>query len=77
MNIAKFGRHLTLAFNIPGVKAYLGLQRSDNLNPVFVGIWLAFAKCWPESPGLNPWPVTFSHEQLEKSFLEMPWKHYR
>ena len=40
------------AFGIANVKTYLGLQRSDNLNPVYVGIWLAFAECRPESPGL-------------------------
>ena len=40
-------------FGIADVKTYLGLQRSDNLDPVYVGIWSAFAECQPESPGLK------------------------
>ena len=52
-NVTKLDRHLTSAFGIADVKAYLGLQRSDDLNPVYVGIWLAFAECRPESPGLS------------------------
>ena len=52
-NVTKLGQDLTLAFGIADVKTYLALKRSDNLNPIYVGIWLAFAKCWPESPGLN------------------------
>ena len=40
MNITKLGQHLMSA----DIKAYLGLQRSDNLNPV-VGIWSAYAEC--------------------------------
>ena len=50
--LTKLGRHLTSAFGIADVKAYLGLQRSDDLNLVYVGIWSAFAECRPESPGL-------------------------
>ena len=53
MNVTKLGRHLMLAFSIADVKAYLGLQGSDDLNPLYVGIWLAFAECWQESPGLS------------------------
>ena len=45
MNVTKLGRHLMLAFSIANVKAYLGLQGSDDLNPLYVGIWLAFAEC--------------------------------
>ena len=41
-----------LAFSIVVIKAYVGLQRSDDLNPVCVSIWSAFAKCRPESSGL-------------------------
>ena len=41
------------ALGIADVKAYLGWQRSDNLHPVYVEIWLTFAKCQPESPGLT------------------------
>ena len=52
-NVTKLGQHLTLAFGIVDVKAYLGLQRSANLNPVYVTIWLAFAECQSESPGLT------------------------
>ena len=52
MNITILGRHLTSAFGIANVKAYLGLQRSGSFNPVYIGIWLAFSECWPESPGL-------------------------
>ena len=52
-NVTTFRQDLTLAFGIANVKTYLALKRSDNLNPMYVGIWLAFAKCWPESPGLN------------------------
>ena len=63
-NVTKLDRHLTSAFGIADVKAYLGLQRSDDLNPVYVGIWLAFAKCRPESPGLS---VCYS-------FLTLSWK---
>ena len=51
-NVTKLGQHLRLAFGIADVKAYLGLQRSDDLNPAYVGIWSAFAECQPESPGL-------------------------
>ena len=35
---------------IADIKAYLGLQSSDDLNPV---IRSAFAKCQSESPGLG------------------------
>ena len=63
-NVTKLDRHLTSAFGIADVKAYLGLQRSDDLNPVYVGIWLAFAECRPESPGLS---VCYS-------FLTLSWK---
>ena len=42
-NVTKLGRHLTSAFGIANVKAYLGLQKSDDLNPAYVGIWSAFA----------------------------------
>ena len=42
-----------LAVGMADIKACLGLQRSDSLNPVYVGIWLAFAECRPESPGLH------------------------
>ena len=42
-----------LAFGIAHIKTYLGLQRSDALNPVYIGIWSAFGKCRPESPGLH------------------------
>ena len=52
MNVTKLGWHLTLTSSIADVKAYLGLQRSGDLNPVYVGIWSAFAKCRPESLGL-------------------------
>ena len=52
MNVTKLGLHLTSAFDIGDVKAYQGLQRSDDLNPVYVGIWSAFAKYRPEGPGL-------------------------
>ena len=41
----KLGQHLTSAFGIADIKAYLGLQRSDDLNPVSVGIWSTFAGC--------------------------------
>ena len=41
-----------LASSIADVKAYLGLQRSDDLNPVYVGIWSAFVKCRPGNLGL-------------------------
>ena len=41
-----------LALGIANVKADLGLRRSDDLSPVYVGIWVAFAECQPESPGL-------------------------
>ena len=53
MNVTKLGQHLTSAFGIADIKAYLGLQRSDDLNPVSVGIWSTFAGCWPESLGLQ------------------------
>ena len=42
-----------LALSIANIKVDLGLQRSGNLNPIYVGIWSAFAECWPESPGLG------------------------
>ena len=58
-NGTKLGRHLMLAFGIPDIKAYLGLQQSDNLTPVFVRIWSAFAKCQPESPGLTTSSLNF------------------
>ena len=45
MNVTKFGRHLMFTFSIADVKAYLGLQRSDDFNAVYVGIWWAFAEC--------------------------------
>ena len=51
-NVTKLGRHLTSAFGIDDVKAYLGLQRSEYLNPTYVGNWSAFAECRPECPGL-------------------------
>ena len=53
MNVTKLGWHLMLALSIPNIKVDLGLQRSGNLDPIYVGIWSAFAKCWPESPGLG------------------------
>ena len=43
MDVSKLGWHLTSAFGIANVKAYLGLQRTGDLNPVYIGIWLAFA----------------------------------
>ena len=52
MNVTKLGQHLMSAFSIVDVKAYLGLQRSDNLNTVYIGIWSTFAECQPRSPGL-------------------------
>ena len=52
MNVTKLVRHLMLAFSIVNIKAYLGLQRSDNLNTVYVGFESAFVECHPESPGL-------------------------
>ena len=52
MNVTKLGWHLTLTSSIADVKAYPSLQRSGGLNPVYVGIWSAFAKCRPESLGL-------------------------
>ena len=51
------------AFGIADVKAYLGWQRSDNLNPVYVDIWSTFAKCQPESPGLT-WYKKHSLKQV-------------
>ena len=33
------------AFDIAYVKAYLGLQRSGDLNLVYASIWVAFAEC--------------------------------
>ena len=45
MNVTKLGQHLMSAFGIANVKAYLDLQISDNLNPVYIGIWLTFTKC--------------------------------
>ena len=53
MNVTKLGWHLMLALSIANIKVDLGLQRSGNLNPIYVGIWSAFAECWPESPGLG------------------------
>ena len=53
MNVTKLSQHLTLAFGIASIKAYLGLQRSDDLNPVYVSIWSAFVECRPESLGLK------------------------
>ena len=41
------------AFAIADLKVYLGLQRSDDLNPVYVGIGSAFAECRPENSGLD------------------------
>ena len=35
MNVTKLGWHLMLPFGIVDIKAYLGLQRSDDLNPVY------------------------------------------
>ena len=58
-NGTKLGRHLMLAFGIPDTKAYLGLQRSENLTPLFACIWSAFAKCQPESPGLTTSSLNF------------------
>ena len=57
---SKLGWHLTSTFSIADMKAYLGLQRSDNLNPVHVSIWLAFAECQPESPGLGKYQLNIS-----------------
>ena len=51
-NVTRLGWHLTSAFGIADVKAYLGLQRSDDLNHAYVGIWSTFAECRPERPGL-------------------------
>ena len=44
MNVTKLGRHLMSAFGIADVKDYLGLPRSDDLNPVYLGIWSTFAE---------------------------------
>ena len=52
MNLTKLVRHLMSAFSIVNIKAYLSLQRSDNLNTVYVGIESTFVECHPESPGL-------------------------
>ena len=41
-------------FSIVNVKAYLGLQRSDGLNPVY--------ECQPESPGLHPNEIPDKHK---------------
>ena len=57
MNVTTLGRHLTSTFNIANIKAYLGLQKSDKLNPKYVNIWSTFAKCRPESPGMRVWPL--------------------
>ena len=51
--MTKLGPHLMSAFGIADIKAYLGLQRSDNLNPVYVGIWSPFPECRSESPQLG------------------------
>ena len=34
-NVTKLSWHLMLPFGIVDIKAYLGLQRSDDLNPVY------------------------------------------
>ena len=68
-NVTKLGRHLTSAFRIANVKAYLGLQRSDNLNPVYIGIWSAFAKCQPESSGLGTYTLTLNIFTIGIMFL--------
>ena len=60
------GHHLTLAFGIADVKAYLGLQRSDNLNPIYISIWSAFAECGPESPGLAHTLYLCKIEKIDK-----------
>ena len=52
MNATNLAWHLMSAFGIVNKKAYLGLQRSDDLNPVYVSIWSAFSKCRPEIRGL-------------------------
>ena len=48
--VTKLGQHLTSAIALADIKAYPGLQRSDDLNPVYVSIWSTFAECRPESP---------------------------
>ena len=52
-NVTRLGRHLTSAFGIADVKAYLGLQRSDDLNPVFVCIWSAYSPVSVFSPNVG------------------------
>ena len=69
MNKTNLGWHFVSAFGIADVKAYLGLQRSDDLNPVYVSIWSTFAECQPESPGLfkhltTNWPKCFKNIYL-------------
>ena len=59
-----------LAFDVSNIKTYLGLQRSDNLNPVYVGIWLAFLRVQGCSQDTYFFSWLFGH--LEKTaWLEM------
>ena len=80
-NLTKLGRNLTSTFGTVNVKAYLGLQRSDDLNPVY--------DCRPESPGLHPneipdkhknklmwWSYFFIFRRLKTTLMVFPKKYF-
>ena len=50
-NVTKLGRHSRLAFGIADVKVYLGLQISDDLNPIYVSICRTLT--WKSRTGNN------------------------